>query len=115
MDTPFSTRRGKRVLICVRGQCAEPEQGKRLERHLTQLIEQYGLDNGDHPKHTTCTITNCLAVCEHGPVLIVHPDGIKYQHVTLPALEQIFHSHILNNKPVNNLVAAGSTTRRLFK
>jgi (2Fe-2S) ferredoxin len=115
MDNFFPPRKGKRILICVRGQCAESGQGKQLEKHLNHLIQQYGLENEEHPKHTTCTITNCLGVCEGGPVMIVHPDAIKYHHVDKAALDKIFHSHILNNKPVNHLIVSAQTPRRKFK
>lgn len=97
-------RKGRRILICVRGNCAEPEQGKRLEKQLFSLIEKHGLDDEDHPQHVTCTLTNCLGICRDGPVMIIHPDAIKYQHLTGASLEQIFHSHILGNEPIEALI-----------
>lgn len=93
-----------RILICVRGQCAESGQGKQLEQQLRQLIEQHHLDRNDHPRHTTCAITNCLGVCENGPVMIVHPDGVKYHHVDAAALERIFDQHILGGQPVEEYI-----------
>ena len=54
-------------MICVRGQCAPPELGKALEKRLLALIAEHGMDNPDHSHYTTCTLTNCLAVCENGP------------------------------------------------
>ena len=115
MDAFFPSRKGKRILICVRGQCAESGQGKQLEKQLNQLIRQHGLDKEDHPKFTTGTITNCLGVCEGGPVMIIHPDAVKYHHVDAAALDEIFHSHILNNKPVDNLIVSAQTPRRKLK
>ena len=97
-------RTGRRLLVCVRGNCAEPEQGKRVERRLAQLIAEHGLDDEAHPLHTTCTITNCLGICENGPIVVVHPDGIKYHNVTLAALEQIFNAHLLGQQPVEALI-----------
>lgn len=98
----FSNRRGRRVLICVRGNCAPPYQGKALEKHLSSLIEQQGLDDPNHPKHTTCTITNCLGVCEDGPIMMVHPDGVRYHRLNEAALNRIFNEHILHDQPVND-------------
>lgn len=109
----FFSRKGRRVLICTRGKCTDPQQGKQLEKQLQQLIEKHGLDNEDDPHHTTCTITNCLAVCENGPVMIVHPDAIKYQHVDLQALEEIFEQHLLNDTPVENLRAKQIPAKRI--
>lgn len=112
-DSLFS-RRGRRILICVRGQCAEPNQGKKLEQQLLQLIEQFGLNNPEHPQHTTCQITNCLGVCSNGPIMIVHPEGIKYQQVDEQALNLIFEQHLLNNKPVKTLEVVSSPPRRIM-
>lgn len=115
MDSSFfSTRRGRRVLICVRGQCAESNQGKRLEKRLNELIEQYGLADSAHPQHVSCTITNCLGVCEDGPIMIVHPEAIKYGHVTEAALERIFQQHLLGNQPVEDLIVSPPPSRPIL-
>lgn len=109
----FANRRGRRVLICVRGECAGSELGKQLEKELNELIQQHGLDDFDHPQHVTCRITNCLAVCSHGPVMIVHPEGVKYQRVDRAALERIFEQHLLNNKPVEAYRVSGPQSPKL--
>lgn len=101
----FRPRHGHRILICTRGNCAEPSAGRRLEEACRRLIARHGLDNPDHPQHTTCTLTNCLAVCQNGPVMIVHPAGVKYQRVDRVALERIFTEHILGGQPVEALRA----------
>lgn len=98
------TRKGRRILICVRGNCAEPEQGRRLEKRLAHLIAQHGLDDADHPHHTTCTLTNCLGICAGGPIMVVHPDGLKYGRLTLTALECIFKQHLLGQQPVEEFI-----------
>ncbi|GIK43170.1 MAG: ferredoxin [Chloroflexota bacterium] len=115
MDFSFpSTRRGRRVLICVRGQCAESNRGKRLEQRLVELITQQGLDNPDHPQHVSCTITNCLGICADGPIMIVHPEAIKYHHLTEPALERIFQQHLLGNQPVEELIVREQPSRPIL-
>jgi (2Fe-2S) ferredoxin len=113
-DSFFSPRRGRRVLICVRGQCAESNRGKQLEKRLLELIEQHGLDDSSHPQHVSCTITNCLGVCADGPVMIVHPEAIKYHHVTQAALERIFLAHLLGNQPVEELIVRELPARSIL-
>lgn len=110
----FSSRRGRRVMICVRGQCASPELGKALEKQLLALITNHGLDNPDHSHYTTCTLTNCLAVCEAGPVMIVHPEGVKYQQLTGARLERIFQEHLLDDRPVVELMAPRQPSRPIL-
>jgi (2Fe-2S) ferredoxin len=114
MTAFMSTRRGRRVLICVRGQCAESNRGRRLEKRLLELIEQYGLDDLNHPLHVSCAITNCLGVCADGPVMIVHPEAIKYHHVTEAALERIFQQHLLGNQPVEELIVREPPVRPIL-
>lgn len=109
----FRTKHGHRILICTRGRCAEPSAGQQLEEMCLQLIAQHGLDNPEHPQHTTCTLTNCLAVCQAGPVMIIHPAGIKYQQVNRAALERIFAEHILGGKPVEALRATQIAPRNM--
>jgi (2Fe-2S) ferredoxin len=102
-------------MICVRGQCAESGLGKQLEQQLTFLIEQHGLDNPDHPQHVTCRITNCLGVCANGPIMIIHPEAVKYQQVDRAALERIFYNHILNGQPVEELRVKFPVSRPIAK
>ena len=110
----FSTRPGYRIMICVRGQCAESGLGRRLEQQLASLIERHGLDDPGHSLHTTCRLTNCLGVCADGPIMIVHPGAIKYQRVDQAALEQIFEQHILKGQPVEALIVKQLPSQRLY-
>lgn len=110
----FSGRRGRRVMICVRGQCAPPDLGKALEKRLLALITEHGLDNPEDAHYTTCTLTNCLAVCEAGPVMIVHPEGVKYQRLTVASLERIFKEHLLGDRPVAELIVRQQPSRSIW-
>lgn len=115
MTSSFLTpRRGRRVLICVRGQCAEANRGLQLEKRLLELIEQHGLDDPSHPQYLSCTITNCLGICADGPVMIVHPEAIKYGRVTAAALERIFEQHLLKNQPVVELIVREQPVRSIL-
>lgn len=105
----------RRVLICTRGQCAESSRGFKLEQRLLELLQQHGLADSTHPQYTTCTVTNCLGVCENGPVMIVHPEAIKYQQVDRAALERIFHEHLLHNQPVEELIIRQIPAKPVFK
>lgn len=102
-------------MICVRGNCAEAGQGKQLEKRLVELIQQYGLDDLNHSHYTSCTVTNCLGVCMNGPIMIVHPEGIKYQHVDKHALERIFQQHLLHDQPVEELIIHHQPSHSLLK
>ncbi|GAB4426503.1 MAG: hypothetical protein Kow0031_06300 [Anaerolineae bacterium] len=109
-----ANRSGYRVMVCGRGDCASPLTSRAIEQKLQALIAAHGLDDPDHPQHTRCTLTNCLGVCNSGPVLIVHPDGIKYHRVDDAALERIFQEHILQGRPVEELIVHRPDINRRF-
>jgi (2Fe-2S) ferredoxin len=45
----------------------------------------------------------CLNVCEHGPVMVIYPDGIWYRYETEADVEEILRSHVVNGVPVARL------------
>jgi (2Fe-2S) ferredoxin len=100
-------------MICVRGECAPREKGFNLEKRLLELIEAHGLDDPEHPQHLRCTVTNCLAVCHSGPVMMVHPEGIRYINLTEETLELIFQHHFLADQPVKPLIYDERSSRSI--
>ena len=53
----------------------------------------------------------CIDVCDFGPSLVVYPEGIFYGHVTLADVDEIYESHIKNNRPVERLRLQFSTKK----
>jgi len=45
----------------------------------------------------------CLDQCEHGPTIVVYPEGIWYGFVTLADVDEIVQSHLIAGKPVERL------------
>lgn len=45
----------------------------------------------------------CLDQCEHGPNVVVYPEGVWYGNVQLSDVEEIIESHILGGTPVARL------------
>ena len=52
--------------------------------------------------------SGCLDQCEHGPNIVVYPDGVWYGHVTEADVDEIIESHIIGGKPVERLQLAES-------
>ena len=45
----------------------------------------------------------CLNVCEHGPVMVIYPDGIWYRYESEEDVDAIMRSHVLRGIPVERL------------
>jgi (2Fe-2S) ferredoxin len=45
----------------------------------------------------------CLDQCEHGPTIVVYPEGVWYGFVTLEDVAEIVESHLVNGQPVERL------------
>lgn len=46
----------------------------------------------------------CLNRCEHGPVVVVYPEGIWYQWVDQDDIDEIIDQHLIKDKPVQRLM-----------
>ena len=45
----------------------------------------------------------CLNVCEHGPVMVIYPEGIWYRYETERDIDDILRSHVIRGVPVDRL------------
>jgi (2Fe-2S) ferredoxin len=48
--------------------------------------------------------SGCLDACEHGPVVVVYPDGVWYGGVTAADVDEIIEEHVIGGKPVTRLL-----------
>jgi len=47
--------------------------------------------------------SGCLDICEHGPALVVYPEGVWYGRVQVSDVSEIVESHLQHGKPVERL------------
>lgn len=96
----------KHVFICTnqrpeghpRGSC-DPSAGGDLQRAFKVQLAQRGLS-----ARIRANKAGCLDQCEHGPTVVVYPEGVWYGHVTLADVEEIVESHLVGNQPVERLM-----------
>ena len=85
----------RKVFICNSGKCADSQQALEIYETLVGMIHEQGLDRYDSPHRIKCLLSGCFDICKNGPLMVVHPGAVYYQHVDLPKLQTIFEQHLL--------------------
>lgn len=99
--TPFR----KHVFVCTnrrdpsnpKGSCANSGSEAICDAFKKQLIA-HGL-KGQMRANTS----GCLDRCEHGPTVVVYPEGVWYQVKTAEDAKEIVEKHLVGNQPVERL------------
>jgi len=106
----YMPRFEKHIFVCCnqrpeghpRG-CCDPEGKAELQWIFKQKLAARGL------KHKVrANKSGCLDQCEHGPNLVVYPEGVWYGRVTAADVDEIIDSHIIGGRPVERLMLPDS-------
>lgn len=84
--------------------CCSDRGGVQILEALRQEVHLRGLD--DEVQLTAC---GSLGLCEHGPNIVVHPEGTWYSGVTAADIPEIVQSHFLEGIPVKRLERTDQT------
>lgn len=87
------------VLVCRGPRCGARGADATAEA-LSQELMRRGLDDDD----VLVTQTGCLFPCNHGPVLVVHPDNVWYGEVTTERVPAIVDQHLVQGRVVTSMV-----------
>ena len=96
----------KHIFICNNQRPSISEKLSCGEAHGLELVARFKkvLNDRQLPIKVRVQKTGCLDICNHGPTLVVYPDGIFYVGVQLSDVDEIIEQHIVNNKPVERLI-----------
>ena len=79
--------------------CCDPSGQAELQKSFKKRLAEYGLKG-----RVRANQAGCLDQCEHGPNVVVYPEGVWYGGVTLADVDEICQSHIAGGKPVARLM-----------
>jgi len=78
--------------------CCDPENKGELAAALNRKAAESGLKG-----RVRVNKAGCLDQCEHGPTIVVYPEGVWYGHVTPADVDEIVERHLIGGEPVERL------------
>jgi (2Fe-2S) ferredoxin len=96
----------KHIFVCINQRDEGAPRSCCGEKNGTEIVARFKTLIMEHRLKMTVRAqrTSCFDWCEKGPIVTVYPEGIVYGGVHLEDVQEIFESHILNNKPVERLL-----------
>jgi len=85
------------VLVCVGPSCTDRGSADVREALRCELLRR-GLD-----REVRTTKCQCLDLCNHGPNVVVYPEGVWYEGVKPRDIPEIVERHLAGGTPVERL------------
>lgn len=97
----------KHVFICTMNRPAGHPRGSCGEKGCQPLAEKFFMKMQEANLFTrfAVTTTGCIGPCGVGPNILVYPEGVMYSGVTPDDIDEIINQHLLNDSPVERLLA----------
>ena len=71
-------------------------------RQLCDYMCRLGMTLG--VKRIRINHAGCMNVCEHGPTMVIYPDGVWYRYETETDIEEILRRHVIAGQRVERLL-----------
>ncbi len=95
----------KHIFVCTHSRPDDDPKGSCQQRGSGPVVEAFANELGERELwgKLKLSTSSCMGICEHGPSVLVYPDGVMYGKVTADDVGKIIDQHLLNGQPVEEL------------
>jgi (2Fe-2S) ferredoxin len=93
------------VFCCVHRRPAGHRRGCCADKRALQLCDlmcRIGMATG--LRRIRVNHAGCMNLCEHGPTMVIYPEGVWYRYETEADIEEILNEHVRRGRTVARLL-----------
>lgn len=78
--------------------CCDARGGATLRNYMKARAKKMGIEG------VRVNAAGCLDRCEHGPAMVIYPDGVWYRCATREDVDEVLRDHVVGGRPVERLM-----------